>query len=152
MKILVLICALMLTLSAMRASVVETRAFEEARPVGTFFLFSTAYGRYVIRQDGMGEVTFGARRRAFWLKRGMVGRIEKLYFHEYQGDLLLLYEVSDGGGYVGRMNQQARKMRWLTPVNGDNIGPCVVEADQAHCGPVDHSTKIDLNTGAHVQD
>ena len=157
MKFAVLICVLMLTLSATRASVVETGAFEQARRIGeahqrSFFLFSTAFGRYIIRHDGMGEVTFGARRRAFWLKRGMVGRVEKVYCHEYQGDLLLLYEVSNGGGYAARMNQQSRKMRWLTPVDGNSIGPCVVDGDEAHCGAAEKLTKIDLDTGARLQD
>jgi hypothetical protein len=141
MKIIALICALVMTVSAIQPAV-ETGAFEEARPVGEFFMFSTAFGRYIIRDDGMGEVTFGAKRRAFWLKRGMAGRIDRVYFHEYEGDLLVLYEVNDKTGYMARMNQQQRKIRWTTPVTG----PCAVEGDVANC----EASKINLTTGARV--
>lgn len=147
MKISVLVCVLMLAGSAAYStesaqdSTVETGTFEEARAVGTFFLFSTSYGRYVIRHDGMGEVTFGARRRAFWVKRGMAGRVERVYFQEYEGELLLLYQVN-GNGYIARMHQQSRKVRWITPVTA----PCKVAGDEAHCD----GSNINLTTGARV--
>lgn len=150
MKIGVLICVLMLTVSVSHAFV-ETSAFEEARPVGSFFLFSTSFGRYVIRHDSMGEVTFGARRRAFWVRRGMTGRIESMYFREHQGDLLLVYEVGDGLGYVARMNQRVRKVRWLASIEPNKVASCSVEGNEVHCGAPDDLTKIDLNTGARVQ-
>lgn len=155
MKIVVSICLLMLTVSVSPPAV-QAEAFEEARVIGegarrTFFLFSTSYGRYIIRHDSMGEVTFGVRRRAFWVRRGMSGRVERIYFREHQGDLLLVYEVSDARAYVARMNQQARKIRWLTPVERNKVGTCSVEGTEVHCGAPDDLTKIDLNTGSHVK-
>lgn len=152
MKIAVWICVLMLTLSGTAISA-GTGAFEQATRIGegkerSFFLFSTSIGHYAIRHDGMGEVSINARRRVFFLKLGPSARLERIYFHEYQNDVVLVYGVSSGMSYVTRMNQQTRKTRWLTPIEGDDIGPCVVEGNEAHCGPTSDLTKIDLNTGA----
>jgi hypothetical protein len=151
MKIAVFVCVLMLAVPAAQAGVVETGVFEEARRVGeaherSFFLFSTSVGHYAIRHDGMGEVSVNARRRVFFLK--VAGRIKRIYFQEHQGDLVVLYEVSDGTGYVGRMNQRSRKMRWLTQIKVKDIASCVVEGEEAHCGDADELTKIDLNSGS----
>lgn len=153
MKLTAAICLVLLTLSfsvlSARATA-ETSAFEEARRIGegtkeSFFLFSTAAGKYTIRSDGMGEVEANAKRRAFYLKLGMAGRVDRVYFHEYEGDLLLLYGVNNGrGGYVVRMNQQTRKPRWITPLDEEDIGPCSIADAAASCGT---TTKIDLRTG-----
>jgi hypothetical protein len=134
----------------------ETTAFEKARRLGTgkqraFFMFSTSAGKYTIRHDGLGEVASRRIGTLFHLKLGMAGRIEQVYFHEYQGDLLLLYEVSDGRdrvAYATRLNQETRKRVWLTSIAVSDIGPCSIADDAAHCG----STVIDLRTGAHMSE
>lgn len=101
--------------------------FELANRVGEptarcFFIFSTSVGHYVIRQDGMGEVSYGnALRRVFHLKLGAKGHIERVYFIEHDGDLFLLYEVRDASSewaFAVRMEQKKRKFRWLTAVAG----------------------------------
>ena len=148
MKIAVSICVLMLTLSGTAISA-GTGAFEQATRIGegkerSFFLFSTSIGHYAIRHDGMGEVSINARRRVFFLKPGPSARLERIYFHEYQNDVVFVYGVSSGKNYVARMNQQTRKMRWLTALDETDIEKCVVEGSEAHCGEV----KIDLTTGA----
>ena len=71
MKIRVLICVLIVSVSASSQPVFEPGAFEEARRIGegnerSFFLFSTTIGHYAIRHDGMGEVSINARRRVFF--------------------------------------------------------------------------------------
>ena len=159
MKLLAVICLLILTFSATYVpasrAAIETASFEKARRLGTgkqraCFMFSTSAGKYTIRHDGLGEVASRRIGTLFHLKLGMAGRIEQVYFHEYEGDLLLLYEVSDGRdrlAYATRLNQETRKRVWLTPINLADVGPCSVEDDGAHCG----STVIDLKTG-HSKD
>jgi hypothetical protein len=101
---------------------VET--FEIANRVGEptercFYLFSTSVGSYVIRQDGMGEVSIKGLRRVFHLKLGAKGYIERIHFLEHEGDLFLFYEVRDASSewaFVMRMEQRKRKFRWLTAV------------------------------------
>ncbi len=152
MKITVMICLLMLAIP-MTQTGVETGAFEQARRIGaagetSFFVFSTSVGNYTLRHDGFCEVSVNAKRRTFWLKVG--GRAERVYFYEYQGDLLLLYEGSDGTGYLSRVNQQTRKTRWLTPIKAYNIGPSLVEGDIAYFGAVNVLAKVDLKTGTYL--
>ena len=121
-------------------SVCATSAAEESSPftlaerIGepnarTFFLFSTSMGAYAIRQDGMGEVTLPrGMRKVLYLKVGARTRIERLYFLEYEGDLLLLYEVSDRSsrsGYLVRLDQKKRQVRWMRAVNNSFEPPII---------------------------
>ena len=156
MKVGVLMCALMLAASVSQETSVQKAGFAEANRVGeppqvTFFMFSTSYGNYVISQYGLGEVGTPRRNLQFLLKVGMTGRVKRMYFQEYEGDLLLSFEVGDTG-YVRRMNQQTRKMRWLTPVDRSVVDHCVVEGVEVHCGAGDKLTKIDLKTGASLNE
>lgn len=151
MKIGVLICLLMVAGSSAQDAVVQTDAFTEARRLGEgsqqwFFLFSTSYGSYVIRHDGLSEVGTPGLTRKFLLKPGMTGRVERMYFQEHQGDLLLSFEAGDSG-YVRRMNQKTRKMHWLTRIDANVVDQCMVQGNEVHCGNGDNVTKIDLKSG-----
>ena len=155
MKVGVLICLLMVVGSTTQDAVVQTGAFAQANRVGdppqvTFFMFSTSYGSYVISQYGLGEVGTPRRNLQFLLKTGMTGRVERMYFLEYEGDLLLSFEMGQIG-YVRRMNQQTRKMRWLTPIDRSVVNECVVQENELHCGDGADLTKIDLKTG-HIKE
>jgi hypothetical protein len=152
MKIGVLICLLTIVGWTTQDAAVQPGGFAEANRLGeapglTFFMFSTSYGNYVIRHDGLSEVGTPGKNLKFLLKVGMTGRVERMYFQEYQGDLLLSFEAGKTG-YVRRMHQQTRKMRWLTPIDRTIVNQCVVEGNEIHCGEGDNLTKIDLKTGA----
>lgn len=152
MKLLAVICLVVCWSTAFT----EPRAFVQATHIGqgtarSFFVFSTSTGPYVVRQDGTGEIMVNGRRRLFYLN---LSRLERVYFGEYQGDLLLLCEVSDGRNSVGRlvrMNPATRKIRWLVRIEVDEIDTCVVEADEAHCGTADNASRIDLRTGESIK-
>ena len=92
----------------------------------SFFIFSTPIANYVMRHDGMGEVTYGrtglGMRKVFSVKAG--GRIQRLYSCEYEGDLLLLYEAGDAG-YLVRLNQKTRKVKAVLTVNRDFAPPTI---------------------------
>ena len=159
MKIRGLMCVLMLTVSAALA-VAQTDGFQAARRVGQttwrkFFVFSTVTSKYVIRHDGLGEIDGnGEIGRFFHLKLGMNGRVERVYFREYQGDMLIMYEVSDGRSaiaFITRLNPRTRKQRWVTPININGFAACVVEGDAVSCGEGDDATKIDLKTGGAIK-
>jgi hypothetical protein len=154
MKITVMICLLMLSVS-MTQTGASTGAFEPATRIGaasetSFFTFSTSVGNYTLRHDGFCEVSVKGKRPTFWLKVGR--RAERVYFYEYEGDLVLLSEGSDKTGYLSRVNQRTRKTRWVTPVKGSNIGPPRVEGDTAYFGAADVLAKVDLKTGAYLND
>ena len=135
MKNLVVVCLMMVVVLSVplpicSSGLAEESPFTLAESIGepnarTFFLFSTAVGNYVIRQDGMGEVTMGrGMRKVLYLKVGTKARIERLYFLEHEGDLLLLYEVT-GSGYLVRLDQKKRKARWITTVNSNFEAPVI---------------------------
>lgn len=156
MKLVAVICLVVLAFSSSIA-VPQTRNFEQARRIGegtqrSFFLFSTSARKYTIRHDGFGEVAAsGKRKEVFSLNLNAPSRLERVYFSEYEGDLLLLCELSDGrstGSSLLRMNQQTRKIRWLKWIQIDDIESCVVEGDEVHCGLADNMTKFNLKTGA----
>ena len=156
MKVLAVICLIGLASSI---AISQTGAFAKARHIGegtsrSFFLFSTSAGKYTIRHDGFGEVAaIGKRKEVFFSSLNPGSRLERVYFSEYEGDLLLLYEVSEGrstGRSLLRMNQQTRKLRWLKWIQVDDIASCVIEGDEVHCGSAENVTKIDVKTGKQI--
>lgn len=145
MKIGVLVCVLILAGSVTGAGV-EDGGFEQAKAVPNasqpmFFRFTTSFGNYTIGNNGVGELGFNGKRRLFYLntKIGLVGRLRHIYFREFERDLLLLYQVTDGKVYLARMNQESKQVRWRTPATM----PCEVKGDMARC----EETNIDLKTG-----
>ena len=134
MKNFVVVC-LFLILAA--APVYAQRAVEEASPFmlaehsgeqngRSFFVFSTSSASYVLRQDGLGEVTYppAGLRKVFSLKAGPKARIDRVYTFEYEGDLLLLYEASEAG-YLVRLNQKTRKLKGMVTVSHDFTAPAI---------------------------
>jgi hypothetical protein len=84
-----------------------------------FFLFSTSFGDYVVRHDGMGEVSLrSGLRKVLHLKVGPKDRIHRLYSYEYAGDVLLLYETGESG-YLVRLDQKTRKLKTVNAVSRD---------------------------------
>lgn len=99
----------------------------------SFFVLSTSAGNYIIRHDGMGEFTSPAGlRRVFMLKLGAKARIDRVYFFEHQRDLLLMYEVHDASSqwaYLVRLEQTKRKARWITEIDGADLGAPVIQLE-----------------------
>ena len=124
MKSLVVICLAVLVVVSAAAPVYSNPEVEEpspftlARRIGAFHLFSTSVGKYTISQNGLGEVYVGNRKKYFHLKTGARQRIERLYFFEYEGDLLLLYEAG-ASGYLLRLDQKTRTVRKATTIDED---------------------------------
>ena len=116
----------------------QSETFALAERVGegnerSFFVLSTSAGNYIIRHDGMGEFTSPAGlRRVFMLKLGAKARIDRVYFFEHQRDLFLLYEVHDASSqwaYLVRMEQTKRKARWITEIDGADLGAPVIQGE-----------------------
>lgn len=107
----------------------------------TFFFFSTAAGRCVIRHDGMGEVhTPAGRKRVFYLNLGARARIDRVYFLEHEGDLFLLYEAHNASSefaFLTRMDLKTKKARWTTAVA--NRGAPVLQGDVVIVGSAEIS-------------
>ena len=156
MKKIVAVCLGVLILVPVAFSSSKPEDFGLADCVGdpnarSFFVFSTSAGNYVIRQDGMGEVTLPrGLRRVFYLKLGAKGRLERVYFLEHEGDLFLLYEVHDATSewaYLLRMEQKKRKARWLTPLPTAEIDSPTIQGDSV----LIQTTEINMTDGKVVR-
>jgi len=118
----------------------------------SFFTFSTSIRNYTIRHDGHGESSSTTSfRKNYDLKMGGARRLENVYFAEFEGDLLLAYEVTDlkyDWGYVLRMDQKTAIVRWITPLSVSGLGPGLIEARDLYLGASNVLAKIDLQSGA----
>lgn len=121
MKKILVVCLGVLLFSTVALG---AEAFAAADRVGepgerSFFLFTTSVGNYIVRQDGMGEFSSPkGMRRVFSLR--VNGRIEQIYFLEYEGDVFIFYEMSNAA-FLVRMEQTKRKIRWSAPVAGKGV-------------------------------
>ena len=92
----------------------------------TFHMFSTSFGKYTIRQDGLSEVYRSGTRKEFQLKVAPRARIARVYFCEYEGDLLLLYDSGESA-YLVRLDQKTRKVKRTDSINRDFEAPMIRE-------------------------
>ena len=118
LALVVIVCA---AAGAHPQSGVDDSPFAEARRIGElnarhFYLFSTSVGNYTISQNGLGEVYVRDRKKYFNLKVPPRSRLERVYFFEYEGDLLLLYEAG-ASGYLLHLDQSTRKIKRVTTIN-----------------------------------
>jgi len=118
----------------------------------SFFTFSTSIRNYTIRHDGHGEVSsISTMRKNYDLRMGGAVRLEAVYFAEFEGDLLLEYEVTDlknDWGYVLRMDQKTAKVRWIAPLSVSGLGPGLIEVQDLYLSASNVLAKIDLQSGA----
>ena len=138
----------------------EQRVFAQAEHAGegvsrSFFTFSAGGHDYTFRGDGYGESRGGrARPRPGYFNLQVDrGHLEQVYFLEYEGDLLLIYEVTDGArgwGYAARLSPAAARVKWLTGISGFNFGPALVESGHAYLTAAGLLAKLDLGSGAYV--
>jgi hypothetical protein len=91
----------------------------------SLFIFSTSAGKYIHRQDWMGEFTSPKGMRRVYRLR-VKGSIERVYFLEHDGDVFICYEVNEAA-YLVRMEQTKRTLRWSTQIA--NIDVPRIEGD-----------------------
>ena len=140
-KLLVVCLGVMLWLSA-------PQAFSMANQIGNtpraFFRFETSAGKYTVRYDGFVEVYIPndeshMRKRVFFLKTPGRARLERVYFLEHEGDLLLRYDVIGQGSYLTRIEQRKRTARWVTALNKVSGEAPVVNGDSVIAGDTEIS-------------
>ena len=121
MKNLVVVCLGVVFAAAVPAYAQAVSPFAPVKRIGepprqTFYLLSTSVNKYAIRDDGLGDVLVRVRKIHFQLKAGANSRIERLYFFEYEGDLLLLYEAG-ASGYLVRLDQETKTIKSTTSID-----------------------------------
>ena len=136
MKLLVVCLGVTLLLPVNETFTLAERIGPLPRP---YFRFETSVARYTVRSDGFVEVyahnSFNAmRKRAFVLSMVGKGRLENIYFIEHEGDLLLRYDVIDGGSYLTRVAQRARTQKWVRALNNASSQAPTLYSDKVLVG------------------
>lgn len=127
MKNLVVVCLAILVTVTVAAPAYsqgeEVSPFEQVKRIGepptqTFYLISTSVNKYTIRDDGLGNVATRIWAKHFQLKVAPGSHIERLYFFEYEGELLLLYEAG-ASGYLVRLDQKTKTIKSTKAIKED---------------------------------
>jgi hypothetical protein len=149
MKNLLVVCLILSLATLGSAQVPKPELFMTAERAGDpyptyFFRWSTSVGDYIVRYDGMGEITSPqGLRRVFYVKTGAKGKLERISYLEHERDLFLLYEVRDQGFYLARMEQTKRKLRWLTAVGNLSSEVPSMDGDVVRIGKSIEISKAD---------
>lgn len=141
--------------TAPESEIVElTRLAREGEPFPERFTFRDGTSDYVVRSDGRGErVTRDGRRRRFRIEVEKDNRIERLYFLPCQGDLLLVYEMTDGEtgiGAVTRLSGDSLRRKWKASVLGFNVGVGLREGDDLYLTAIGFVGKLKLSDGRYA--
>jgi len=137
-------------------TVIKRHPLELANRVGegnerSFFLFSIAGGTYIARNDGLVEASIpGDKRRTFPLRMTRGERLNRVYYSDFEGDLLLACETSSGRVFAARVQQRTRKIRWTTSLEGYNLGPGLIDENELFMSAANKLMKFDLVNGDSI--
>ncbi|MDP9263806.1 MAG: hypothetical protein M3O85_05740 [Acidobacteriota bacterium] len=137
----------------------EPRLFEfpvavaQARRV-IAFEFPVAGSKYHVARNGLGNRTDGdSPAKTFNLHLSKGDFIRALYFAEYQGDAVLLIEVSNGAygaGFIVRVGGAIPDIKWKQAIPGINVGKGLVEGDYAYVTAMRFVAKVNLRSGIYA--
>jgi hypothetical protein len=116
------------------------------------FEFERSGYRYHIANNGAGRRTKGEAVRLFNLRLVGTDWIEHVYFAEYEGNVLLACEVSDGvtgAGFVVRLEQPSMRARWRAELPAFNLGLPVRDGPHLYLTAAGFVAKLDLRTGLY---
>lgn len=118
------------------------------------FEFPVAGSKYHITRTGLGNRSRGAAPpQSFNLHLSRGDLIRTLYHAEYQGDALLLIEVSNGAygaGFLVRIGGALPDIKWKQALPGFNVGRGLIEGDFAYVTAMRFVARVDLRTGSYV--
>jgi hypothetical protein len=145
-KLLVVCLGVVLSLPANETFTLAERIGSPPRAV--YYRFSTSIAKYTIRYDGFVEVYVDndhghLRKRTFFLNMKGKGRLERIYYLEHEGDLLLRYDVVGQGSYFSRIEQRSRRPRWVTALSNVSIQAPIILGDKVIVGDTIEIGKAD---------
>jgi hypothetical protein len=135
----------------------QSKNFTAVKPTGEYrdavFSFSALGKDYRIAANGqVSTVTTNAQKKNFKIDVDE-GFIENLSFMEYEGNLLLLTELSDhdsGWGKIYSLNSKNFRVNWKADIPGFNIGEALIEKKYAYITAIGFVAKVDLNNGRYI--
>ena len=118
------------------------------------FEFPAAGYKYHIVRNGLGSRSDGAApAQSFNLHLSQGDFIRALYYAEYQGDALLLLEVSNGAygaGFLVRIGGAIPDIKWKQALPGFNVGKGLIEGDFAYVTARRFVAKVNLRSGSYA--
>lgn len=130
------------------------RPVPEAAPGATAapeaFEFELSGFRYRVARNGAGRRTKDGAARLFNLQLEGDDWIERVYFSEYDGNVLLVCGVRDaetGAGLVARLEQPSMRALWKAELPAFNVGQPLRDGAHLYLTGIGFVAKLDLRTG-----
>jgi len=118
------------------------------------FEFPVAGFKYHIARNGLGNRTDGdSPARPFNLHLSKGDYIRALYYADYQGDAVLLIEVSNGAygaGFIVRVGGALPDIKWKQAIPAINVGRGLMEGDFAYVTAKRLVAKVNLRSGSYA--
>jgi hypothetical protein len=118
------------------------------------FEFPAGGFQYHVTRTGLGKRSRDAApAESFNLHLSRGDLIRTLYYAEYQGDALLLLEVSNGAygaGFLVRIGGAHPDIKWKQALPGFNVGRGLIEGDFAYVTAMRFVAKVDLRSGSYA--
>jgi hypothetical protein len=118
------------------------------------FEFPIANFKYHLARNGLGNRTDGdSPAQPFSLHLSKGDYIRSLYYAEYQGDAILLIEVSNGAygaGFIVRIGGALPGIQWKQTIPGINVGRGLLDDDFAYITAKDFVAKVSLRSGSYA--
>ena len=132
--------------------------FRHAKEIGRAphpdaFEFELGGFKYRIANNGAGRRVKGEAVRLFNLRLGGFDSIQRVQYAGYQGNVLLICELSDGElgwGLVVRLEQPSMRARWRAEVPAFNVGPPLRDGGHIYLTGIGFVAKLELETGRFV--
>ncbi|MDQ3806269.1 MAG: PQQ-like beta-propeller repeat protein [Acidobacteriota bacterium] len=135
----------------------SARQVPEAPPGGRAepeaFEFELSGYRYRVARNGAGRRTKDDEVRLFNLQLAGTDWIERVYFSEYDDNVVLVCGVRDaetGAGLVARLEQPSMRARWKADLPAFNVGQPLRDGAHLYLTGFGFVAKLDLRTGLFV--
>ena len=137
-----------------------SKVFQEARAVNggatldpEAFEFEMNGFAYHISANGNGRRTKGKKARGFNLRLDRGESVNKLFYSEFEGDLLLLLHttIADVGlGFVTRLEQPSMRGLWRQRIPAKDVGRPLRDGHGLYVTGAGFVGKLDLRTGEYA--
>jgi hypothetical protein len=135
----------------------QNTTFTEVKPTGenqeVVFNFSALGYKYTITALGQASTVTNDSKKISSKIDVEEGFIEKLAFMEYEGNLLLLTELTDndvGWGKLYSLSPKNFGLKWKAHIPGFNVGEALIEKKYAYITAIGFVAKINLNNGRYI--
>ncbi|MBV9924409.1 MAG: hypothetical protein JOZ96_05155 [Acidobacteria bacterium] len=130
-----------------------SKVFREARAASDAFEFEMNGFAYRVAANGNGRRTKGTKVRGFNLRLDRGEAVARLFYSEFEGDLLLLLhtEIAGAGfGFVTRLEQPSMRGLWRQRIPAGDVGRPLRDGRDLYVTGLGVVGKIDLRTGEYA--